>query len=78
MKKEPFSDVYSVVHFENAHIKYADICITEHGSIDKLADIRGLIQFPCYDIVEACNKYDDYVKIMDEYLVCGVYNICCE
>lgn len=72
-KQEPFSDAYSIVHFENIHIKYADLCTTVHGSIDKLASIGGLIQFPCYDVVEANNTYDDYVKIMDGYLACVYY-----
>ena len=72
-KQSPFSDAYTAIHFDNIHAKYADLCATVHGSMDKLASIGGLIQFPCYDITEANHTYDDYVKIIDEYLSCVYY-----
>lgn len=72
-KQKPFSETYTNVHFGNIHAKYADLCATVHGSMDKLANIGGLIQFPCYDVAEANSIYDDYVTIVDAYLECVYY-----
>lgn len=72
-KQSPFFDSYSAMHFDNIHAKYSDLCATVHGSMDKLANIGGLIQFPCYDNTEANDTYDSYVKIIDEYLSCVYY-----
>ena len=72
-KQSPFLDAYSAMRFDNIHAKYADLCATVHGSMDKLASIGGLIRFPCYDITEANETYDDYVKVIDEYLASVYY-----
>lgn len=72
-KQRPFLDTYSAMHFNNIHAKYADLCAIVNGSMDKLASVGGLIQFPCYDVTEANETYDDYIKVIDEYLVCVYY-----
>lgn len=63
-----FSFDYTKNKIESLHSEYASLCATVHGSMDKMAGVGGLIQFPCYTEKEAKEISDVFLRIISSYL----------